>query len=46
VFAIADDGSLTLSTTFPYIAVEICGDTTPAPATPVQLLVHPTQKWL
>jgi len=43
VFAVAADGSLTLSATFPYIAVEICDQTTPAPATPIQLLVHPTQ---
>jgi hypothetical protein len=45
VFAIAADGSLTVSTTFPYIAVEFSDQTTPAPATPIQLLVHPTQKW-
>lgn len=46
VFAIAADGSLTLSNTFAYSAVEICDPPTSAPLFPVQLYVHPTQKWL
>jgi len=45
VFAIAAGGSLTLSSTFAYSAVEFSEQTTPAPLTPVQLSVHPTQKW-
>ncbi len=46
VFAVAADGSLTLSNTFAYSAVEACNPPTPALLFPVQLYVHPTQKWL
>ncbi|MFZ0882600.1 MAG: beta-propeller fold lactonase family protein, partial [Candidatus Acidiferrales bacterium] len=46
VFAVAADGSLTLSNTFAYSAVEACNPPTPAALFPVQLYVHPTQKWL
>jgi Lactonase, 7-bladed beta-propeller len=46
VFAVAANGSLTLSNTFAYSAVQACDDMTPAQLTPIQFLVHPTQKWL
>ena len=46
MFAVAADGSLTLSNTFAYSAVEACNPPTPAALFPVQLYVHPTQKWL
>jgi hypothetical protein len=46
VFAVAANGSLTLSNTFAYSAVQACDNTTPAQLTPIQFFVHPTQKWL
>jgi hypothetical protein len=46
VFAVAANGSLTLSNTFAYSAIQACDDMTPAPLTPIQFFVHPTQKWL
>jgi hypothetical protein len=46
VFAVAANGSLTLSNTFAYSAVEACDPTTPAELTPIQFFVHPTRKWL
>jgi Lactonase, 7-bladed beta-propeller/Divergent InlB B-repeat domain/Abnormal spindle-like microcephaly-assoc'd, ASPM-SPD-2-Hydin len=45
-FAIAAGGSLTLSNSFAYSAVEACNPPTAANLFPVQLYVHPTQKWL
>ncbi|MGB8685200.1 MAG: beta-propeller fold lactonase family protein [Candidatus Binatus sp.] len=46
VFTIAANGSLVLSNTFAYSAVEVCDPPTPAQLMPIQLFVHPTQKWL
>jgi hypothetical protein len=47
VFAIGSDGSLTLTTTFPFSAVVACGENTiPTTLTPVQFYIHPTRKFL
>ncbi len=46
VFAIAADGSLSLNNEFTFSAVEFCDPPTPAPLTPVQFYIHPTQKSL
>jgi hypothetical protein len=46
VFAIAANGSVTLSNTVGYSAVQACDQTTPSELTPIPFFVHPTQKWL
>jgi Divergent InlB B-repeat domain/Abnormal spindle-like microcephaly-assoc'd, ASPM-SPD-2-Hydin/Lactonase, 7-bladed beta-propeller len=46
VFAIAADGSLSLNNEFTLSAVEFCDPPTPAPLTPIQFYIHPTQKSL
>jgi hypothetical protein len=46
VFAIGSDGSLTLTTTFPFSAVVACDNTIPTSLTPVQFYIHPTQRFL